>query len=89
MRQETKIAQRHWHMRARVRIVSDYDASAVDPPIRRRFAAGEELTLIRWGLAGRRIDDAWWTSQDIDGAHIVPSDHVEVLEVIEHVSPDG
>jgi hypothetical protein len=77
-------------MRARVRIVSDYDAGAVDPPVRRLFTVGEELTLILGGRAGRPVDDAWWwTSRDIDGAHMVPADRVEVLEIIEHVSPDG
>ncbi|MEU2134917.1 hypothetical protein [Streptomyces sp. NPDC018352] len=88
---DTPVAVREWHTRARVRILADYDAGAVDPPVRRRFCAGEELVLIRWGRAGRpvRADEAWWTSADIDGAHIVPAEHVEVLDVLDEVSPFG
>lgn len=83
-----RIAQRDWHTRARVRITRDYSAAAVDPPACRDFTAGEEVTLIRWGHAGRWVNDDWWTSMDIDGAHIVPAGHVEVLEVIEEVPPE-
>ncbi|MCX4971235.1 hypothetical protein OHA98_42315 [Streptomyces sp. NBC_00654] len=87
MQQETVIAQRYWHTRARVRITLDYTAGAVDPDVQRHFTTGQELILIQWGIAGRPVGTQWWTSQDIDGAHIIPNNHVKVLEVIEHISP--
>jgi len=82
-----RVAERPWHLRARVRILTDYTAGAVDPPEVRQFEAGDELVMLRWGRAGRPVDDAWWTSADIDGAHIVPAEHVEILDVLEEVSP--
>jgi hypothetical protein len=33
-----------------------------------------------------RKDEAWWTSQDIDGAYI-PAEYAEVLEAVYEVSP--
>lgn len=80
-------AEQDWHLRARVRILTDYTAAAVDPPEVRRFEAGDELVMLRWGRAGQLVSDEWWTSADIDGAHIVPADHVQILDVIDEVSP--
>ena len=40
------------------------------------------------GRAGRAVDRAaWWTSTDIDGAFIIPAEHVDVLEVTRHKPP--
>lgn len=85
--QSVDAAERDWHLRARVRILIDYTAAAVDPPEVRRFKAGAELVMLRWGRAGQPVSDEWWTSADIDGAHIVPAKHVQILDVIDEVPP--
>ncbi|MFI9366934.1 hypothetical protein ACIG5E_38770 [Kitasatospora sp. NPDC053057] len=44
--------------------------------------------MVQWGLAGRRVDrGTWWTSIDVNGAYIVMSASVEVLEVLEEQPP--
>jgi hypothetical protein len=73
------LAEREWSTRARVRISSNYPGSQPDmwsgreqPP-----RPGAVLEMIQWGRAGRPVDrDAWWTSTDIDGAVIIPAEHV-------------
>ena len=63
-------------------------AGAVDPPIDRTFTVGEVLKMHQSGRAGREIDcGSWWDSSDIDGAHIIPAEIVEVVEVIEDHPP--
>lgn len=82
------VAERDWSTRARVRITAPYGAGAPDSYDGRQFTAGEELEMIQWGRGGRPVErDSWWTSTDIDGAFIVPADHVEVLEVIRENPP--
>lgn len=84
------VADRGWHVRARVRMRREHRCGSVDPMLTTVFRAGEEYTLIQWGVAGRLVlREAWWTSTDIDGAFIVPSDAVEVIEVLDERSPFG
>lgn len=81
-------AQRDWHTRARVRILADTASQSIDPPGVRRFRAGEECVMIQWGRAGRPVErDSWWDSFDIDAAHIVPASKVEVIAILEEVTP--
>ncbi|MCX4967155.1 hypothetical protein OHA98_20665 [Streptomyces sp. NBC_00654] len=44
---------------------------------------------MQWSLAGHPVRDHWWTSQNIDTAHVVPDDHVALLRIIEETSPAG
>ena len=90
VKDDPELAEREWWLRARVRILSTYPGGRAGvwwngdrPP-----QPGEELQMRQGGRAGRRIDrDAWWTSSDIDGAVIVPAEHVLVLEVTEVHAP--
>ncbi len=60
----------------------------MDPYDERMFQPGDELEMLQWGRAGRPVDrSAWWSSADIDGAFLVPADHVEHLEVIRESAP--
>jgi hypothetical protein len=78
---------RDWRTRAHVRVVTETTTGAPDDPWPaqgRRWKVGEQPVLVQWGGAGRPIDrDSWWTGYDIDGAHILPADCIEVIEVIE------
>jgi hypothetical protein len=86
---EQQIATRDWYARARVRILETTVKHSVDPWITRTFQAGDELEMVQWGRAGRSVErDAWWTSFDIDGAHIIEADKVEVVKVLAEVRPD-
>src|SRR5580658_1347550 len=90
VRDDPELAEREWLTRARVRILASYPSSAPDIWHKRDPAPqpGEERVMIQWGRAGRAVDrDAWWTSADIDGAAIVPAEHVLVLEVTENSAP--
>jgi hypothetical protein len=82
------VASRDWHTRARVRILTETTSRSVDPYTVRTFHAGEELEMLQWGRAGRPVRrESWWTSFDIDGAHIIKAENVEVIEVIEETLP--
>ncbi|MFD8707086.1 hypothetical protein ACFV1W_31600 [Kitasatospora sp. NPDC059648] len=82
------VAERNWWTLARVRFLEEVDVGAVHPRRRRVFRLGEEEVMVQWGLAGRRVDrGTWWTSMDINGAYIVMSTSVEVLEVLEEQPP--
>lgn len=83
-----RLAERDWSTSARVRVVQETTVVAVDPADSRTFRVGEEMTMYQRGRAGRQVDRrAWWSSHDIDGAHILPADAVEVLEVLEDRPP--
>lgn len=83
-----RLAERSWFTEAKVRIVKGYRAGAVAPNTERRYLVGEEVQLIQWGRAGKEVDrDSWWTSMDIDGAYILPAEHVQVVEVLEDIPP--
>jgi hypothetical protein len=80
-----------WFIRARVRILKDYDSAS--PELRLRpceFRVGQERVLLQWGWNDRPPDHgAWWTSFDIDLAGIIPADYVEVIEILEQrLHPD-
>ncbi len=82
------IARRDWHTRARVRITAEVMSRSVEPYTVHTFHPGDELEMFQWGRAGRSVDrSAWWTSYDIDGAHIIKAEHVEVITIIEETSP--
>ncbi len=85
---EPIVASRDWHTRARVRILTETTSRSVDPYTVRTFHVGEELEMLQWGREGRPIRrESWWTSFDIDGAHIIKGENVEVIEVLEEVQP--
>ena len=82
------VAEREWSTWARVRILATYRAGSVSPWDKRRFEPGQELEMVQWGRAGRPVDRAaWWTSTDIDGAFIIPAEHITVLEVTRNKAP--
>ncbi len=84
------VAAREWHTRARVRILTETTSRSVDPYTVRTFHPGEELEMVQWGREGRPVKrDAWWTSYDIDGAHIIKAEHVEIVEILDEVAPES
>ncbi|MER5452822.1 hypothetical protein ABT052_43420 [Streptomyces sp. NPDC002766] len=84
------IAAHDWFVRARVRIREEHHANSLEWVLR-VFRAGEELAMMQWGWAGQEIDtDAWWTTnQYIPGAHVVPANKVEVMEILEERQPES
>lgn len=45
--------------------------------------------MVRWGRPGKEADgNPWWTSQDMQEAHLVPATKIKVLEVLEEQQPD-
>ncbi len=81
-------AIRDWHTRAIVRVRETTVTHSVDPWGERTFRAGEEVEMVQWGHAGRSVNrDSWWTSYDIDGAFILKAHAVEVVKILEEVSP--
>jgi len=88
MANDETIAHREWHTTALVRITTACGAASVDPYRIRDFRVGEEIVMHQWGRKGRVvIRDDWWTSFDIDGAFIIPAENVEVINVIDEVTP--
>ncbi|SCL21267.1 hypothetical protein [Micromonospora aurantiaca (nom. illeg.)] len=82
------LAERYWWTLARVRIVRETTVGAVDPMVARTFRVGEELTMNQHGRAGDEVlRNCWWSSTDIDGAHIIDADCAEVIEVLEDIPP--
>lgn len=82
------LAERDWWTLAKVRITRETVVRAVDPPHTRTFKVGEIVTMNQRGRAGREVDrDVWWSSTDIDGAHIIGADCVAVVEVLENYPP--
>ena len=82
------LAERDWWTLARVRIVRETTVGAVDPRTDRTFRPGEVVTMNQRGRAGREVDrSAWWSSTDIDGAHIIRAECCEVVEVLEDHPP--
>ena len=76
---EGRTAERDWSRHARVRILADVHKSApTGRPV--TYRAGQELQMHQNGRRGRAIDSDWWTSSDIDGAHIFDPDEVEAVE---------
>lgn len=83
-----RLAERDWSRRARVRIIKETTVGAVDPPVERTFKVGEELEMNQRGRAGEEIRrDNWWTSSDIDGAHIIDADCAEIVEILDDEPP--
>ncbi|GHE26006.1 hypothetical protein [Streptomyces hydrogenans] len=82
------VAERDWFVRARVRVRAEHHARSLEQELR-VFRAGEVVEMVQWGRAGQEIDTgSWWTTnQYIPAAHIVPTDKVEVLEVLEEQRP--
>jgi len=85
---DNRPAVRDWHTTALVRITQESGSRAVDPRTDRTFHVGDELTMHQWGRAGRPVErDSWWTSFDIDGAHIIDAAAVEVVRVLSEKDP--
>lgn len=83
-----QIAAREWHTRAIVRFLK---TTSVGNPEGGRctFHAGQELEMVQWGRSGNPVDRrSWWTNFDIDGAFIVKANNVEVIKVLDEVSPE-
>ncbi len=81
-------ATRDWHTRAIVRVKEMTKKRSVDPYREYTFRIGEEVEMVQWGRKGRPVKrDAWWTSFDIDGALIIESAKVEVVKIIDEISP--
>lgn len=86
--QEGTVALQEWHIRARVRIRETTVRRSVDPWRERTFQKGQELEMLQWGRAGQPVNRSdWWTSYDIDGAYIIDAALVEVLSVLDELSP--
>lgn len=86
--EEQIIASRDWHTRAIVRILETTTVGNVSPYSERTFQAGEEVEMVQWGREGRPVSrERWWSDFDIDGAHIIKANKVEVVRVLDEVSP--
>lgn len=82
-----QIATQEWYTRALVRIREQRVCHSPEGG-EHTFYVGEEVYMVQWGRAGRPVDrSAWWTSFDIDGAFIIEADKVEVIKIIDEVSP--
>ena len=82
------LAERDWYRRTRVRIVTETAVGAVDPQADRTFRVGEIVTMHQRGNAGREVlRDCWWDSADIDGAHIIPAECAEIVEILQDEPP--
>lgn len=82
-----QIASRDWHTRAIVRILEMAMTRSPEGG-ERDFHVGEELEMVQWGREGRPVNrNSWWTSFDIDGAHIIKASKVEVVRVLDEVAP--
>jgi hypothetical protein len=83
-----RLAERDWWRLARVRIIRETTVGAVDPRGSRTFRVGEEVTMNQRGRAGGEVlRDSWWSSTDIDGAHIIAADCAEIVEILEDIPP--
>ncbi|MEW2568325.1 hypothetical protein [Streptomyces sp. NPDC047070] len=72
-----------WMIRGRVRVIADVEVGNTDPHSRRKYRAGEELEMILRGHPGEPLSSAsWWSSTDVDLAHILAGDQVEVLDML-------
>ena len=60
-------------VRARVRVLWEYTSRSIDPPGVRHFHKGEETEMFHV------TPDSWWDSLDVDGAHIIPASHIEIV----------
>jgi hypothetical protein len=85
---EELVATRKWKTKARIRVLVDHSSRSLEPAGTRKFRAGEECIMFQWGRAGPPIKRDWWDSFDIDGAHIIPAEKVQVAEVLEEVDPE-
>lgn len=84
------VAAQDWFVRARVRMRGAHRSLSVEPLAFKAFEFGEELEMVQWGRAGQRVGTSmWWTSRDLDPAHSVPAQKVEVLEVLEGRLPEA
>jgi hypothetical protein len=82
------LAERSWWTLALVRIVRETTVGAISPMTQRTFRVGEELEMHQSGRAGAEVlRDCWWSSTDIDGAHIIKADCAEVIKVLEDFPP--
>ncbi|MFF9003622.1 hypothetical protein ACF1GW_38655 [Streptomyces achromogenes] len=71
-----------WMIMGRVRVIADIEVTNIDPGRPRTYKAGEELNMILKGREGQPLSEArWWSSMDIDAAHILDANDVEVLEM--------
>lgn len=79
-------AERDWLIRARVRLLADVRTGGYGTP--RTASAGDELVMVMRGRAGAWVaTDAWSTDEPAKTALLVWAQNVEVLEVLEQVSP--
>lgn len=73
-------------MRARVRLRKDVSTGGAGT--RRTGRAGEELTMVMRGRSGKPLAlDPWSTDEPALQALVAHTDDVEVLEVLEEISP--
>lgn len=76
-----------WHIRALVRIRETTTVKKTDGRTI-TFFAGKEIVLIQLGLAGQPVNrDVWLDSVDTEYAFTIPADKVEVVRVLDKVSP--
>lgn len=84
---EVEFAEQEWYTEALVE-VTEAAGSRNPYGFVRDFQAGERLVMIQWGRMGRAVDrKTWWTSYDIDDAHIIAARCVRVIEVMKEVPP--
>jgi hypothetical protein len=79
-------AEQDWLVRARVRFRHDLRVGGVGTP--RTVRQGEEMVMVMHGRAGAAVHlDSWSTEEPPLQAVLCDSDHVQVLDLLDEISP--
>lgn len=85
-----QLAERTWYLLAKVRVTRQYHAGAPADYHGHIYRVGELLTANQHGYPGSPVEhESWWVGEgaDADYGHILPSTHVEVVEILRDVPP--
>jgi hypothetical protein len=81
------LAQRHWHIRAELRLLRDVTSRRPEGrPV--TFRAGETVVMQRHGSAGKEVRFYPWASNsDVDASLSLRPEDVEVVRILEDLPP--
>jgi hypothetical protein len=82
-----RLAQRHWRVRAELRLLREV-TSRPGEGRPRTFGAGETVVMQRYGAAGQPVRlGGWHSNYDLEISHHLDPREVEVVEVLEDLAP--